>query len=120
MSVFDRPLDRLLLLLRDQGIPYRCRPQPNRWIARCPVCLEHGLEIIEHGFGGRVSVRCSTCDAEEVLRRLKHPDRCSTCGTSYGQAAELERLAVGALVLAHDQQQLLRSLIADPPAALAA
>ena len=119
---FDRPLDHLLLLLRESGLAYRCRPQVNRWTARCPLCLEHRLDITEHSFGGGVSLRCSLgCDPDEIKHRLKHPTRCFGCGGIYGQAEQLNRLAADAVELAHEQQDLLRSLVdAGEPEAMAA
>lgn len=118
---FERPLDALLEMLRASGLPYRCRPQINRWSARCPCCLEHRLDIQEHGFGRNVSVRCSLgCDPDEILHRLKHPERCFACGAVYGQAAELDRAASAALALAHEQQDLLRSLVPGEPDVIAA
>lgn len=114
---FDRPADRLLLLLRATGPnAYRCCPQPGRWIARCPLCGEHRLDVFEHGFGRRASLRCAYgCDADEILRRLKHPERCHTCGAVHGQAAVLAHCADELLDLAHEQQHLLRALAAGEP-----
>lgn len=119
---FDRPLDRLLELLRENGLAYRCRPALNMWTARCPMCGEHRLDVTEHGFGGRVSVRCALgCDADEILNCLKHPERCFSCGAVHGQAAELSRCAGALLDLAHEQQTMLRSrLVRDDQTAIAA
>lgn len=119
---FDRPADHLLLLLRESGPDaYRCHPQPGRWTARCPLCGEYDVDVREHGFGGRVSVRCGHgCDSDALLRRLTHPERCHACGSVYGQAAELDRAASAALKLAHEQQLLLRSLVDPEPGEMAA
>lgn len=118
---FERPLDALLEMLRESGLAYRCRPQVNRWSARCPCCLEHRLDVQEHGFGRNVTLRCSLgCDPDEILHRLKHPERCFACGSVHGQAAALERAACAALELAYEQQDLLRTLVQPEPGAVAA
>lgn len=76
---FDRPADAILWALRRRGVDYRCTPSLYAWIARCPVCgggIAGGLtvRITEAGFGGPVTVSCSTgCREPDVLAALAAP-----------------------------------------------
>lgn len=72
---FDRPLDRLLLLLREHGPDaYRAGPQPGTWVARCPCCGERKLLIHESRPGGTATVSCSIgCPGEDVIAELTRP-----------------------------------------------
>jgi hypothetical protein len=85
MSTFTRPLDRVLLKLREFWPGQVYRPHPfyvNRWVARCPVCQHPSvftLTIIEFPLmvdgveesGGEVRFDCwSGCDEHAVRQAL--------------------------------------------------
>ncbi len=76
VAVFDRPLDRLLLLLRELGADaYRCCPQPGQWQARCPLCGDRdAVDIFERGYGGPVTItaRCA-CAPAAILDHVQNP-----------------------------------------------
>ena len=106
MSVFDRPADRLLMLLRERGPDaYRACPDLGRWVARCPLCGEDAaLQILEREPGADVTVFCGRgCNGADVLAVLTNP----------APAADPWAFTDELLDLARRQQRLIQRLAPD-------